>query len=115
VQTVQVAFIAGRIFGKLGYSGDDGRNLWKAAALLHLERISEFELWDACAAAVECNADCPPRYFYKALAEHLEARGADLKAEIRAVRIMPTWPGSNPEDMIEEDVPPLKIFDGMAW
>jgi hypothetical protein len=99
VQVDNVASITGRIFRKLRYSGDDGRNLWKVAALLHLGKISEAELWDSCAAAVETGAEFPLPYFYRCLAEHLEKRGADLKAELKMVRIEPYWPDSIPDEL----------------
>ena len=84
------------MFQKAGYDGDQGGNLWKLAALLHIGRIAEHELWDACSGAVECQAASRPAYVYAIVKGHLAKRGKDLQTELAKVRIIPDWPTSTP-------------------
>jgi len=96
--------LAGRIFDKAGYDGDQGGNFWKMAALLHIGVITEHEVWDACAGAVECQAKSRPAYVFAIVKGHLAKRGADLQTEMAKVRIVPDWPTSPPYQATRHDV-----------
>lgn len=96
-----VTEIAARVFRSCGYSGTDGRNLWKAAAACVLGRISEAELWDACRGA-EQTADNPPAVVYTRLQELLARRGASVAQVFKSFKIVPSWPKGPPDDHTDE-------------
>jgi len=98
VKTEEIGHIAKRVFEKSGYTGDQGGNLWKLAALLHIGHIAEHELWDSCAGARECRARDRAAYTFAIAKGHLAKRGVDLRTELAKVRIVPTWPTSPPKE-----------------
>lgn len=92
-----IAHLARRIFDKCGYSGDNGGNLWKAAALWHVGLVWEHEVMSAAYGA-RLNGRNPPAYFYRCLEEAVAKRGQRLTDLLRAVRIVPDWPRSRPAE-----------------
>lgn len=91
-----VSYLASEAFRRAGYSGEQGGNLWKIAALRHLEKISESEFFDSLAAA-KAIAKSPPRVVFAALREKLAMRGVDLTTLLKEVYLIPKWPTSAPE------------------
>jgi len=100
----EIEQLAGRIFDKAGYDGDQGGNLWKLAALVHIGAVAEHEVWDACFGAVECQAKSRPAYVFAIVKGHLTKRGVDLRSELAKVRIVPDWPTSPPYQATSHDV-----------
>lgn len=89
--------IAAELFRRCGYRGDDGRNIWKVAALLSWGLVSEHEAYDAAQGCRECSPKDRVAYFVAILKSHVASRGKDLVALLRQVRIVPTWPSGPPK------------------
>ena len=95
VQASDISQAAATIFAECGYSGNQGGNLWKAAALLDSGLLSEGEVFSACRGS-KLNGKDKPAHFFACLKEALAKRGEDLGALLRSVRIEPNWPKSPP-------------------
>lgn len=95
VQASDISQAARTIFDDCGYSGNQGGNLWKIAALLESGVVSEGEVASACRGA-KLNGKDKPAHMYACLKESLAKRGEDLGALLKAVRIEPKWPKSPP-------------------
>lgn len=96
VSSDEVLATASDLFRRAGYSGNEGRNLWKVAALVDAGKVSQHEATDAACGASECKAADRAAYFVAIVKSHVAKRGADLVAMLRTVRFEPTLPTSPP-------------------
>ena len=94
---------AAGIFKDIGYSGNEGRNLWKIAAAAELGLLSENELADSIAGCRECQPRNRPAYFYQILANHLRKRGTELREVLAKLIITPNCPTSPPTQPSRRD------------
>lgn len=94
----QVAPQAGAIFRALHYRGPDGRQIWRAAALVCAGKLAEADVMGLASAAGRKKLTNPPAYLYKALARNLQDRGESLEELAKTVRIAPDWPAIYPGD-----------------
>lgn len=88
---------ASEIFRRTGYTGDQGKNLWKFAALRQAGIITEHELWDSCE-ETRAKGDDAPAYLFGCLRNRLRERErpADLSDLVKLVRVRPKCPPSAP-------------------
>lgn len=93
----EVAPTASEVFRRTGYTGDQGKNLWKIAALRHAGIITEHELWDSCEEA-KADGDDPPAYVFGCLRNRLRERErpAELSELVKTVRLRPKCPSTAP-------------------
>jgi len=97
VKATDVEALAGRLFMKIGYTGDDGSFVWKIAAAVHAGRLSENDAHTAAENTSRKAQGNLVAYFRRAIEHRLEEKGGGLNAMLRGIKIMPRLPKSPPE------------------
>jgi hypothetical protein len=94
--------IAERIFTRINYRGNAGKNLWKIAALVEAAEVTEAEIYEACLGAKE-NAKDPPAHLYASLRNKLRLRPdpVELSRLIKSVVVVPKCPQCFPPEIYE--------------
>ena len=88
VQVSDCQHLAAKAMQRIGYMGDDGAVVWRAAALVTAGKISEAAFFDACEACAATSPSNPIAYFRKCLL----AKVADLTPLLRSTRLVPDCP-----------------------
>lgn len=91
---------ARKIFKSIGYTGNNGGNLWGVAALLAAGKIPENWMADSASGTknLKTKARDPPAYFYSIVDEHARKNGQSLESLLKSILIVPDWPKGPPDD-----------------
>jgi hypothetical protein len=98
------ARLAGELFERSRYGGDDGGMLWKISVLVGRGIIPENLAHDAAEGAKQNAKRNPVGFLRKTLAETCSKRGIDLDRELARVRMPKGSPTSKPKRIVTDEI-----------